>query len=129
MPISIRLIIADYLPEEKSTTRWQLTQLCLTLLMFFNHAVMTSQTISHKNQEHLNLFEDQRRSLLSNWSIVSRRISKNSRESLHSEKRSSFLCRLSKFEKKLDKSWPEETNRSDGNQSADLFTDQSTVSF
>ena len=39
LPISIRLLIADYLPSQKSTTRWQITQLCLTLLMYLNHTV------------------------------------------------------------------------------------------
>ncbi len=39
LPISIRLLIADYLPSQKSTTRWQITQLCLTILMFLNHSV------------------------------------------------------------------------------------------
>jgi len=39
LPISIRLLIADYLPTHKTTTRWQITQLCLTLLMYLNHTV------------------------------------------------------------------------------------------
>ena len=39
LPISIRSLIADYLPSQRSTTRWQITQLCLTLLMYFNHTV------------------------------------------------------------------------------------------
>jgi hypothetical protein len=39
LPISIRLLVADFLPTSKSTKRWQITQLCLTLLMFFNHTV------------------------------------------------------------------------------------------
>lgn len=39
LPISIRSLIADYLPSQKSTVRWQITQLCLTLLMYFNHTV------------------------------------------------------------------------------------------
>ena len=39
LPISIRSLIADYLPSQKSTIHWQLTQLCLTLLMYFNHTV------------------------------------------------------------------------------------------
>ena len=39
LPISIRLIIADYLLSQKSTARWQMTQLSLTMLMFLNHTV------------------------------------------------------------------------------------------
>ncbi len=39
LPISIRLLISDFFPEYKSTTRWQITQLCLTLLMYLNHTV------------------------------------------------------------------------------------------
>ncbi|CAF3040291.1 unnamed protein product [Rotaria sp. Silwood2] len=37
LPISIRLLVVDYLPLQKTTERWQITQLCLTLLMYFNH--------------------------------------------------------------------------------------------
>lgn len=40
LPISIRLLIADYLPSQKSSTRVQIAQLSLTLLMYFNHTVM-----------------------------------------------------------------------------------------
>jgi len=39
IPISIRSLIVDFLPSQKSTTRWQITQLCLTLLMYLNHTV------------------------------------------------------------------------------------------
>ena len=52
LPISIRLLIADYLPAQKSTIRWQLTQLCLTLLMYFNHTVRArdEQIFSRRKQ-------------------------------------------------------------------------------
>ena len=39
LPISIRALISDFFPEYKTTTRWQITQLCLTLLMYLNHTV------------------------------------------------------------------------------------------
>jgi len=39
LPISIRALIAGFFPEYKTTTRWQVTQLCLTLLMYLNHTV------------------------------------------------------------------------------------------
>ncbi|UJR27095.1 hypothetical protein I4U23_008395 [Adineta vaga] len=39
LPISIRSLIAEYLPSQKSTARWQIIQLCLTLLMFLNHTI------------------------------------------------------------------------------------------
>jgi hypothetical protein len=39
LPISIRLLISDFLPEQKSTSRWQITQLSLTVLMYLNHTV------------------------------------------------------------------------------------------
>ncbi|CAF1218452.1 unnamed protein product [Adineta steineri] len=39
LPISIRPLIVDYLPSFKSTKRWRITQDCLTLLMFLNHAI------------------------------------------------------------------------------------------
>ena len=39
LPISIRSLVSEYLPSQKSTVRWQMTQVCLTLLMFLNHTV------------------------------------------------------------------------------------------
>lgn len=39
LPVSIRALFARSIPDEKSTTRWQITQLCVTLLMYFNHTV------------------------------------------------------------------------------------------
>ncbi|CAF1325971.1 unnamed protein product [Adineta steineri] len=39
LPISIRPLIVDYLSSFKSTKRWRITQDCLTLLMFLNHAI------------------------------------------------------------------------------------------
>ncbi|CAF0929370.1 unnamed protein product [Adineta ricciae] len=39
LPISIRSLVSEYLPSQKSTMRWQMTQVCLTLLMFLNHTI------------------------------------------------------------------------------------------
>jgi hypothetical protein len=39
LPISIRALIADFFPKSKSSTPWQITQLCLTILMYLNHTV------------------------------------------------------------------------------------------
>jgi hypothetical protein len=39
LPISIRALFSRSIPEANSTTRWQITQLCVTLLMYFNHTV------------------------------------------------------------------------------------------
>lgn len=52
LPISIRSLIADYLPQQKSTIRWQLTQLCLTLLMYFNHTVSEQEQILPTRNAH-----------------------------------------------------------------------------
>ena len=41
LPISIRSLIADFLPKHESTAYWQITQLSLTVLMYLNHTVMT----------------------------------------------------------------------------------------
>ncbi|CAF3359947.1 unnamed protein product [Rotaria socialis] len=38
-PVSIRLLILDNFPEQKKKSHWQITQLCLTVLMYFNHTV------------------------------------------------------------------------------------------
>ncbi len=68
LPISIRLLIADYLPSQKSTTRWQITQLCLTILMFLNHSVRKHFEFLIEN--HLEIL-DQFYTLLFNWSSIS----------------------------------------------------------
>ncbi|CAF3177198.1 unnamed protein product [Rotaria socialis] len=38
LPISIRSLIAKYLPSQRSTAHWQIIQVSLTLLMYLNHA-------------------------------------------------------------------------------------------
>ncbi|CAF3979480.1 unnamed protein product [Adineta steineri] len=54
LPISIRPLIVDYLPSFKSTKRWRITQDCLTLLMFLNHAVNIHilRTTGQDSNEH-----------------------------------------------------------------------------
>lgn len=71
LPISIRLLIADYLPSQKSTIHWQLTQLCLTLLMYLNHTVETRKKNLLK-ESLIDLILDQFCSVLSNWSSISK---------------------------------------------------------
>jgi hypothetical protein len=39
LPISIRLLIAYFVPQYKTTARWQITQLSFRLLMYLNHTV------------------------------------------------------------------------------------------
>ena len=50
LPISIRSLIGDHLPIQKSTRQWQITQLCLTILMYLNHTV-NAHTHTHKDFE------------------------------------------------------------------------------
>ncbi|CAF1135553.1 unnamed protein product [Rotaria magnacalcarata] len=38
-PISIRSLIIDIFPGQNKKSHWQIAQLCLTILMYFNHAV------------------------------------------------------------------------------------------
>ena len=47
MPISIRLLVADFLPGHRSTSRWQIVHLILNLLMYLNHAVSAPWVIDH----------------------------------------------------------------------------------
>ena len=47
LPTSIHSFIADFLPEYNSTKRWQITQLCLTLLMYLNHTVTNKSSIRY----------------------------------------------------------------------------------
>ena len=48
LPVSINALIAKILPEYRSTTRWQITQLCLTLFMYFNHTVSENSIFSSR---------------------------------------------------------------------------------
>ena len=70
LPISIRSILADLLPEVRSTSHWQLTQLSLTLLMYFNHTV-TRLSLSLFSFSGRILLAGQLRSLLFNWTSLS----------------------------------------------------------